>query len=255
MNHNHHPDRWQRTDERLYVERECHAQPHRRTTSSPTAAAGETLNLEKVMCRRGQVQRRVRHRHVRASSQAGTPRSLDPLPDLVERVVVADPGLRVRILFHLDLELERLLDEPGRVLVGVLDGLRVSVAVERVRTPVVENDLAGLRVRLGDAPVLPRAELEPTPGLGRIADLVGRPDEDPGADRSLASLVGSASFLGGWSPAQPTESTTADTRRTAATRMTRRFVDLSIVDAPCHWGYETELAPPPNVKFTCCGGW
>src|SRR5262245_3402596 len=128
----------------------------------------------------------------------GRARSLGPLPDLpLERVVVADPGLGVRVPFHLGLELERLLDEPGRALVGVLDGLRVGVAVERVRAPVVEDDLAGRRVGLGDAPVLPRAELEPTAGFGRVTDLVGRPDQDPGADQVLGEF-GRLRVLLGW---------------------------------------------------------
>src|SRR5262249_53582608 len=118
--------------------------------------------------------RLVRRGPVRMSSQARATRSLGALPDLpLERIVVPGAELRIRIPFHLDLELKRLLDEPGRVLVGVLDGLRVGVTVERVRAAVVEDDLAGLRVGLGDAPVPPRAELEATAGLGRVADLVG----------------------------------------------------------------------------------
>src|SRR5262249_51874670 len=36
--------------------------PSRRTTSSPAAAAGETLNAESTWCRRSQVQLPVRHR-------------------------------------------------------------------------------------------------------------------------------------------------------------------------------------------------
>src|SRR5262245_16640568 len=103
--------------------------------------------------------------------------ALDALPDLaLEWVVVPDAGRRVRVPFHLDLELKRLLDECGCALVGVLDDLCVGVAVERVRAPVVENDLAGFRVRLGDAPVLAREELEAAAGRGRVAHLVGRPD-------------------------------------------------------------------------------
>src|SRR5262245_3402599 len=92
----------------------------------------------------------------------------------------------------------------------------------------------------------PVRNLNRPPDSGGSPILSGVPTRTQVPIRSLASLVGSASFLGGWSPASPTESTTADTRRTAATRMARHVVDLSIGEAPVSGVTKLKSPPPPN---------
>src|SRR5262245_28252038 len=93
---------------------------------------------------------------------------------------------------------------------------------------------------------LPVMNLRRPPVAGGSPTLSGVPTRTQVPAMSLASLVGSAPFLGGSSPA-PAGSTTADTRRTDATRRARRFVDLSIGEAPvCGVTKRKSLLPNRN---------
>src|SRR5262245_45116281 len=101
------------------------------------------------------------------------------------------------------------------------------------------------------AQCFPVKNLRRPPDWGGSATLSGVPTNTQVPIRSLASLVGSAPLLCGWSPA-PTRSTTADTRRTAATGMARRFVDLSIGEAPVCGVTQRNSPPPPNRDWHAC---
>ncbi len=89
---------------------------------------------------------------------------------------------------NLELELQSLADHVGRALVGIVDGHRVVVAIERVGPPVMVNDLAGLRIGLGERPVLAREELQWSLGGRWVLDLPRGSGQNPGANRVPGEL-------------------------------------------------------------------
>ncbi len=106
--------------------------------------------------------------------QIGSRRSLQPFPDLIPGIPEA--SLRERVAFDLDVELERLVNEVRRVLVGVFDGFGIFASFKRVRAAVMEHDQAVFRVGLRNHPVPACKELEPTPCRRSLADLAGLAD-------------------------------------------------------------------------------
>jgi hypothetical protein len=63
--------------------------------------------------------------------------------------------LRVLVAFHFDLEFHCLTDQRGGLLGRVLNGFRVLIAVDRVRSSMMILDVAVFIVK-SDCPVLPR---------------------------------------------------------------------------------------------------
>src|SRR5438552_1962905 len=122
----------------------------------------------------------------RAWRDAGAVQSFRALPDL--RPWISNPSLGERIAFHLEDELEGLLNELGGALVGVFDGFDILASVECVGSTVMVNGDAGLWVGLCDSPVPAGEEFEPAARRLSLPDLARLADQNPGSNQIFPEL-------------------------------------------------------------------